>query len=257
MFTFFMNRTARIHILATGIVLWWPLGHSEETVRVLDSHSIQTGGRTITLERIEPPKIEPVATTAATVSSESAARTFPRFVSLSATVFDHAVTEVRWWHNGGEYVIWSSIDFNHMRSVSAFTDGWANYYALYFGIGNESRELIEKRNAMLAANGLAEVAIQRIPVLPAPPQGATGSYYVVVSAPSGGAERAAFEAIDALHRHYDANKADLIAEYNESEARRVAEEAYRKANPPVPRDSVIRFWPKRRSVSTSRQRGDQ
>jgi hypothetical protein len=50
-------------------------------------------------------------------------------------------------------------------------------------------------------------------------------------------------ALDELHRHFDANRADLIRGFEESEARRIAHEQWLRENPPQPKDTTISFFP--------------
>ncbi|MEQ1933518.1 MAG: hypothetical protein ABL962_06530, partial [Fimbriimonadaceae bacterium] len=73
-----------------------------------------------------------------------------------------------------------------------------------------------------------------------------GSRYVIISAPEK-ADGEAFRGIDDLHRYYDAHKDELIAEWKQNEADRIAREQWLKEHPPVPQDTVIQFWPKKGS----------
>lgn len=64
---------------------------------------------------------------------------------------------------------------------------------------------------------------------------------------SGNSDGDAFRGIDALHRYYDAHKSELIAQWQQLEAERIAREQFEKENPPRPKDTVIQFWPKKNS----------
>ena len=50
-------------------------------------------------------------------------------------------------------------------------------------------------------------------------------------------------AATAIHRYYDANRPKLMEDYQTREAMRAEQEKSVKANPPVPKDTVINFWP--------------
>lgn len=48
-------------------------------------------------------------------------------------------------------------------------------------------------------------------------------------------------ALDALHRHYDANRLRLVADYEKRTAANLARAQWLKEHPPVPQDKVIQF----------------
>jgi hypothetical protein len=59
--------------------------------------------------------------------------------------------------------------------------------------------------------------------------------------------------LDALHSYHDANRERLVTEYHQREAENAAREQWLKENPPVPKDTVINFWPKKsRNYSTGK-----
>ena len=70
--------------------------------------------------------------------------------------------------------------------------------------------------------------------------------YIILASPAQ-TEADAFRGIDALHRYYDAHKEELIAQWQQMEAERIAREQYEKEHPPVPKDTLIQFWPKKNS----------
>ena len=51
--------------------------------------------------------------------------------------------------------------------------------------------------------------------------------------------------LDALHTYYDANRERLAEESARREAERIAHEQWLKEHPTVPKDTVIKFWPKK------------
>jgi hypothetical protein len=118
--------------------------------RVVESREIDLGDRSLIFNRVEPPVLkpqpEPASTPVAAPSQPSAEElqwmrereSKPDvFMFLSCTVYDRAVTEVRWQREDGQYVVWSSIDFNHLRGLLDFETTDARY-SVFLGIGNES-----------------------------------------------------------------------------------------------------------------------
>ena len=100
-------------------------------MKILSSISVRTGGRTITFQRIEPPPVvEPaVAPLAAAVNPSPQRMASPpvlwrarqhKMLGLSCTVRELGVTSVRWWHEGQEYGVISSIDFHWLRGLGSF-----------------------------------------------------------------------------------------------------------------------------------------
>lgn len=159
---------------------------------------------------------------------------------LSATVYDHAVTEIRWWREEGEYVIWSSADFNLLRGTIDFETPQVRY-SIFLGIGNESRAEIEQWNAYVLANRLAPDLRRRVPAIQALSPGR--SNHRIVSPPKFGTRVEALRTLEEIHRYYDANRVRLAHEYQESEAARIAQEDWQRQHPPVPKDTTINFFP--------------
>lgn len=110
-----------------------PCDLRETTVAELD-------GRTITIQRIGPRRLPEPATVpfsgeldeAIVSEARSAARTRPadefkpvRVLFVSAIVYDHETTFLRWSDQTGEPTLegWGNVDFNHRRGFSGFTDG--------------------------------------------------------------------------------------------------------------------------------------
>lgn len=200
---------------------------AQDTLKVLSTTAVDLGARSIIYQRVEPPKA--AATAAPAVAPATATPAAPRILtkrlSLATTVHDRRFTELRWEHAGAEYRAWSSIDFNHIRSVPQFeVDGVR--YALHFGIGNEAGKSPPVPAGLAAGGAPAAFILVQAPAQPEP---------------------AALAGIAALHRYYAAHKGELIATWELNEAARIAHEAWQKAHPPVPRDTVIQFWPKKSS----------
>lgn len=251
---FWFFQTAMVWIVLSATL---PLRAAEEVKKVLSTTEINLGERSIIYQRVEPPKetvpvevgqptVIPTRTAAEMAAMIAQAQRLVRVtLSLSCTVYETGVTEVRWSHEGAEYRVLSSVDFNQVRSVTDFeADG--RRYSAFLGIGNA---MSASTLARLQASGAKFPAsmLRPAPALPADVLSDIakngGSRYVVISAPTK-PDAAAYEGIDALHRYFDAHKAELIAAWQQSEAERIAHEQWLKDHPPVPQDTVIQFWPK-------------
>ena len=249
-------------LLSAGLLLALPLHAADEVKKVLSTTEIDLGTHSVVFQRVEPPK-EVVAPVAAPVSAVASAlsglsreeivakwiRLRSVLLSLSCTVYESGVTEVRWREESGEEVrIVSSIDFNFLRGVGEFTTE-ERRYSVFMAVGNamssETATRLRASGTAVPVSVVARAAPVAAEVL-AELKKEGGSRYVIVSAPEGaGAE--VFRAMDDLHRHYDAHKDELAAAWRQSEVDRTAREQWEKEHPPVPQDTVIQFWPKKGS----------
>ena len=214
---------------------------TEIRFRVLEQTQINLGDHKVILNRVEPPVLpKPRAVVARPSSPLSAAavQTALRQESkksevlfLSATVYDREVTQLRWFGEGGEFQAFSNIDFNFLSGLGVIeTDD--TVYSILMGLGNESRAAASEQN---------RTATAQVPLLNQfSPKRAE---YFVVEDKAKPATAEALAGIDALHRYYDANRERLAEDYKQREAARVEREIWLKAHPPIPRDTVINFWP--------------
>ncbi len=168
-----------------------------------------------------------------------------RFLFLSATVYDHQRTLVRWYGSGTSpksFAAWSNVDFNHISGIGAFQSNGVQYQ-LMMGIGNETESQTQKR----AARAGVTAASPAVPQLPT-----DRPAYVLIEGDAGDAE--SLVPLDGLHWLYQKEKARLTAAYEGRERARIGHEAYLKAHPPVTPDTVIQFWPRksgRSAISTT------
>lgn len=220
--------------------------------RILDSQTVDLGVRSITYNRVETPVLKPQPSFAPssppfafippTAEELAALRAWEAksdvLLFLSCTVFEHQMTEVRWWRDDGEYVVWSGIDFNYLRSLFDF-ETEATRYTVLLGIGDASWEDFRAWNA----------AKQRRPAFP---YGASSSAaYQMVSFPKTGIDPEAKAAFDAIHAYFAAHRERLIWNYEESERSRAAQEAWLKAHPPQPKNTTVYYFPIRSSAKHS------
>lgn len=225
---------------------------------VLDRQQIQLDTRTITYDRIEAPVLQPrpapsVIPPAPMVPPTAAEQALidqwlakrHDFMFLSVTVYDNGVSVARWWRPEGEYLFWSDIDFNHVR-CSDFETSQATY-SLMLGVGNDSIQSLETWNATQSVH--QRQAIPQLPPLNGPRM---GSRYKIISSPQATVDHEALQGLEDLHRYYDAHKTELIQQYQQSEAARLAQEEYLRAHPPQPKNTVIQYFP----IRSSSKRGE-
>jgi hypothetical protein len=156
-------------------------------------------------------------------------------VMLSATVYDHKRTMLRWFPNGvkgGEMIAWSAVDFNVFGGMHRFSYQGREYSLMLIGIGNEDTERSRLR-AQRIGRPYVPVVHPELPL--------TGTPEFVVTK-GDAADVMALAPIVGLHELYRREKDKLHAQY---EARKKAQkeyEAWVRAHPPEPKDVLIRVW---------------
>ena len=244
---------------------------ADEPKTVISSVTVNVGTHHVTIQRVEPPapvasignrSATPQAADATqTASQQQAASTASRsytapaaalnrvrneILSLTCTRYECGVTEVRWQSaSGADYRVLSSIDFNYLRNTGAFTDGDRSY-TVFMGVGTAMPVTMNASSRVAAAATLSAVMPPVDAATLANVQQAGLSRYVTLASPEK-SEADAYRGIDALHRHYDTHKEELVAQWQQLESERTAREAYEKEHPPQPKDTVIQFWPKKNS----------
>ena len=146
---------------------------------------------------------------------------------ISATVYDRRVTEFRWYVGHHEYRAWSNLDFNFLAGQSEIETADSVYF-LIMAISNEGAEAAAARKELPPVETFSDKRSQYLPVnseKEPPPE--------------------ALAPLDALHTYYDANRERLAEESVRREEERIAHEQWLKEHPPVPKDTVINFWPKK------------
>ena len=153
-------------------------------------------------------------------------------VSLSATVYDHQFTALR-WYNGSQLGLqaYVNLDFNYFGGVSTI-ETVDTVYQLVFGLGNDT------------ASSLTQAG-QPLPDFSSVPAGQSG-YQVVAGDP--GAHPVAIAALNAICAYYDGNSAQMMAAYNQQQADNAAYQQWLQSHPPVQPNTVINFWPVKSQV---------
>ena len=215
---------------------------------VLESKSIQQGGRTITVRKIKPialppppPPPEPLSAEAQAayrerVAAYRASHTRTRMIFLSATVFRSKDfpprTLVRCWPEGKREMItfWSSADFGLIAGVLSFVDTTGVTYSKMMGWGYADVESMSEINA-------ARLKVYGATAPPPFPDGKAS--FEIIGAPVPAEDLAP---IQALHDLYNNEHARLKSAFEGRERARLEHEAYLKANPPQPKDITMDYW---------------
>jgi hypothetical protein len=206
--------------------------------RVLESRRVSLGNRSIVFNRVEPPDrpTEPaVATTASAPAAEEVGNDAVQLATqeekkretlfVSATVFDNAVTELSWSWEGHEIRAFSNINFNHLGSVTEFETSDTNYGLLTAIVNAQAAGQTRTIPALSQFSATrSEFIVSEDPAVPPPPDEALAW-------------------IQALHAYYDANKQQIIDEEARRQAAQAEKEQWLRDHPPVPKDTVINFWP--------------
>jgi hypothetical protein len=205
------------------------------------THTIKT---TIEIVKRPPPAPAPAppavpsppldAAALARLAALRAERRSTELVFLSATVYDHQRTLLRWHPNGRpdqEMTAWSNLDWNDFCGLGSYT--WNNRkFVLFMGIGNESTAARAGGARRTDRAGQASQA-------PALPTG--GPAFVVTQGDP--TDPAATDLITGLHELYQTEGPRLkAARLGREQANREREAAIR-AHPPIPADIIIRCYP--------------
>jgi len=155
-------------------------------------------------------------------------------IFLSATVYDHQRTMLRWHPNGHpdqEMIAWSALDFNTLSGFGQFTYNGKDYNLFMF-IGNEN----SKKRLLHLQQQIGALQPTAIPDLP--PTG-TPAFVVTQGDPT---DADAIAPITAMHELYKVEGPQLVAAYQAREQARIEHEAWLRANPPQPQDVLIQVW---------------
>lgn len=198
----------------------------------------QQGGRTVIFQRVAPPPAIPPAAPVPPVKAPVLSpqeleilrqrEAKPRTVLLlSATVFDHRFTELRWTGEGGKFRALSNLDFQYFAGLPEIETADAIYtvmLALAEGTAAEAEERIRQFPQ------IAQLPQDRAAWLPAEDSSRE-------NAPE-------LAALDALHTYFDAHRAELIRTHEQRAAAEAERQRQLREHPPAPKPVVIRYWKK-------------
>lgn len=201
---------------------------------VIERVETRTPGKVggLILERVARPSLPSAPEPAPKISSspkvqapfDPVSRNLPlENLFLSGSVFGNELTEIRWRFEGVEYRAWSNVNFNYLRSAASFETENA-IYSFLMVMDDQPLENLDRFVDQRSLKRLRNAA--------------SGSYFVEnPTIPD-----AALFGLDALHEHYLANEAALIAAYDRQQALQAAKERYELANPTPAPTTVIRYW---------------
>jgi hypothetical protein len=231
-----------IAVLSRGIFAQTEQTAPATSFRILDQREVRVGGRTITYNRVAPPVFPspspsptPQPTTPAgkrIKKTEPQAAKKTVMLSISATVFDRQITLVRWSDKSGSHRAFSNVDFNYFSGPPVIETADTSYF-LMMGLGNQTREQAAAKNIPLPALSYFS---------------STGAQYAVIQDGSNPPMEESLKQIDDLHVYFNANKQWMIDEYNKRQQADAKRQQWLKEHPPVPKDTVINFWPKKSGV---------
>ena len=210
---------------------------------VISTKTIQQGGRTITIQRIQPIPLPPPPPTRAPETHEQAAsleqeaevsEPQPKwdFLMVGATVFHFKDspprTMVTYWPSGkGESVtLWSSADFRLLNGFTEFVAADGHAFRMMRMLSDADVDAI----AGLQASEESELPDFSI---------GKATFTVTGDAP---ADAQVLAPIAALHEIYNNEHPRLLLAWQGRERARLQHEAERKANPPQPKEVTIRYW---------------
>jgi len=146
-----------------------------------------------------------------------------KLILLSASVVDGKATFVRWYHDGEEFQAWSNVNFNYLSGFAEF-------------------ESDRKRYHFIMAVGDISTAKELELEWPGKPPELGVDYPAFTLVKGDETKGDALAMMIALHDLYE-NEQDKLVAAHEGRLRASAErEAWLRANPPQPKDTVIQFW---------------
>ncbi len=226
----------------------------------------------VTVDVVKDPKIpEPQEPAPATIDPEKAAalralmaaRPRPVFLNLSAMVYDHECTLLRWRvmgtqgtrgtqrtrviqgtqvpqvpqvtqvTQGIEYEAWSNIDWELLCGQGKLTHNGVEYN-LFASLFLYDTAVLRRRAVRLGTPYVP-------PQIPDLPPDETPAFVVTKG---DAADAAATAPITALHEYFTAHRAELVAALDARKEAQRQREAELRANPPEPEDVHIRIWKK-------------
>ncbi len=164
------------------------------------------------------------------------------FFTVSATIYDHKTTHVRWWYEGKEYAVYSNVDWNHLGGFHEF-EGRGKRYNMFLLSGNVDTEQLQKE--IKAGYRASLPDIPRLPLL-----AERGAAYMVMK---GDEENdAAMEFIEAIHDLYDEHRPELMKAWRERKKNHhiyLRKQEELRLNPPPKKDIIINYWKKKTPIA--------
>ena len=196
------------------------------------NHTVQVArAKSSTSRRTAQARSHKMTRTAQADGADSADKPY-KMLLLSATVYDHQFTEVR-WNDGTQpgLTAYVNLDFRYFTAVTNLETA-DTVYDLMFAWGDD------------ATSSLTQAG-QPLPNFSSVPAGHSG-YQVIAGDPNANPDAVA--ALNALCAYYDANSAQMIAAYNQQQANNAAYQQWLQAHPQPTPNTVINYWPVKSQV---------
>ena len=233
-------------------------GSATINLQVIQSRTVNVGNHTVTFNQVVPPVFpnptpapSPAPTPAPSLAYlqwlQTEDQKANKLIFISATIYDHNVTDVRLSDETGSCRVFSDINFAYLSGVGEFETPDTIYeYMEAWGddTSDTLRQNLSAWPAAMKANqvtlGWVTLARQQLPNLALSP--GSQSRYLVADAPPSGSDL--LSVLNDLHAYYDANYALLIAQYHKRLEAQAAAEAWAATHPPGPPPPVIiNYWP--------------
>jgi hypothetical protein len=204
---------------------------------ILKTWETHAGDHRIIYNRIAPPVLRTQAAQSTPVPSlqylqwlQARELKASKYISLGATVYDGQFSDVR-WSNGDQWVrVISNINFDYLTGGMGEFETADTIYQ-YFLMSSDDTSAGISDSKML--DWLAQARLQLSPA---------GSSYLIVDGNAVNDPEALAD-LDALHAWFTANKDKIVQDYQQQAADMAAREIWRRAHPPVQKDTIINFWP--------------
>ena len=232
-----------------------PAQDGTANLRILDTQEVDLGDHSITYNRVETPILKPEAVKPALVPVEPVPMTaqeeeelrvweskFQDSLFLSVTVYDGRFSEVRWWEDGRQNVVWSNVNFLHFAPLPDLETDKAYYSIMLWGLETTSEEV-------RASNAEAKSPLEMTALPPSelPPLSQAGPKWMA----EGQLSEATVRAMEDFHEYYHLHGAEMAADYTRREEEAKAHDEWAKLHPPIPQDTVINFFPIRSTTFKS------
>jgi len=212
--------------------------------QILSSRKVNVGDHSVVYNRVAPPVIPaPLAlpTAVPTLSpahiqwEESQPQKVMKCLMLMPTVYDHQFSDFTWTNGTGCLRVISNIDFNSLTGFEDIETPDTIYENILFTFNSASN------SDGLDSQTLAYLAQARMQL------SSTRAGYIIVEG-NAAVNPDVLADLDAIHSYYNANKTQVITAYHQREAAWELQEAWNKAHPPIPKDTVVNFWPIKSAV---------
>lgn len=208
---------------------------------ILDTKVYSLGERSLILQEVVPPPLPPPpappdpSDPAVQVQLQAFRDRYAgaELIAVSATVYDHAHTLLRWsiqGQPGEEWRAWVNVDLNHLGNTTEVERG-GRHFRLNLGLGNVDSA---RAAAASARKGVAYVP----PAIPEFEGAAPTAIAVGGTVPPA----AAMEPVEAILDLYRAQGQAMKLAYQEKLRIEAEQRAEREANPTPAPDVVLRYW---------------